>query len=98
VKPKTSRNRRGGSGEGKTGRVNAHEPLRRPRDPQVTGIDGFYGDDGSTTVSAYGHDALRPPERSQDGHQRPRGKEGTQPSRVSQQRNVTTPSGSDTRR
>ena len=71
MKPKTSRNRRGGSGEGKPGRVNAHEPLLRPRDAQVTGIDGSHGDDGSTTVAVYGHDALRPPERSQDGHHDP---------------------------
>src|SRR5262245_17204075 len=71
VKPKTRRNRRGRSGQGKTGRVNANEPSMRPRDPQLTGIDGFHGEDGSTTVAGYSHDALLPPERSQDGQHDP---------------------------
>jgi len=91
IRPKGSRSIREPQAAGKTGRVNASEPLMMPRHRKPRRWDAAAGP-RTRRWEAAGAD--RKTLSRSGGHRRPRGIGGTQPGRISLVRNVTTPLGS----
>jgi hypothetical protein len=90
--PKGPPFRPGATGKGKTGRVNASEPLMMPRHVWVPPGGRLQRDAGTGRSEAAG--AGRTANLRPGGHHRPRGIEGAHPGRCSTVRNVETPTGS----